>query len=287
MSSSPIEATGWPDRARVLSGAGLAVLSMCCVQFGAALSQSATQTLGALHATAWRLVFAAALLSLWRRPALPRLPGGAWRVLLGLGLAMAGMLGSFFAAILTLPQGLAVAINLLGPLLLAWRTDKGPRRGWWPSLALAGILALARHGERWTADPVGLAWALLGAACWAAYIALLRRAGDLCRGNDGVALALPVAALLALPVCLAGGLPDAGALPRLAGLSLLMPVLPYLLELAALRRMSAASFGVLMSLEPAVAVLAGAALLGQTPGPLQLAGLAMVTAASLGALAES
>ncbi|WP_147297325.1 EamA family transporter [Chromobacterium vaccinii] len=229
----------------------MAVLSMCCVQFGAALSQSATQTLGALHATAWRLVFAAALLSLWRRPALPRLPGGAWRVLLGLGLAMAGMLGSFFAAILTLPQGLAVAINLLGPLLLAWRTDKGPRRGWWPSLALA------RHGERWTADPVGLA------------------------------LALPVAALLALPVCLAGGLPDAGALPRLAGLSLLMPVLPYLLELAALRRMSAASFGVLMSLEPAVAVLAGAALLGQTPGPLQLAGLAMVTAASLGALAES
>ena len=132
MSSSPIEATGWPDRARVLSGAGLAVLSMCCVQFGAALSQSATQTLGALHATAWRLVFAAALLSLWRRPALPRLSGGAWRVLLGLGLAMAGMLGSFFAAILTLPQGLAVAINLLGPLLLAWRTDKGPRRGWWP-----------------------------------------------------------------------------------------------------------------------------------------------------------
>lgn len=270
-----------------MSGAGLAVLSMCCVQFGAAWSQPASQSLGALRATAWRLVFAALLLLLWKRPALPR-RAGAWLSVTLLGAAMAGMLIAFFAAIRTLPQGLAVAINLLGPLLLAWRAGSGPRRSWWPLLALAGILALSRHGERWTVDGAGLSWAVLGAACWAAYIVLLRRVGEQCRGSDGVALALPAAAALASPLCwMAAAWPEAGMLLRLAAWSLLMPVLPYLLELAALRRMSAASFGVLMSLEPAVAVLAGALAQGQSVTPLQLVGLVMVTAASLGALSES
>ncbi|POZ61608.1 EamA family transporter [Chromobacterium alticapitis] len=260
---------------------------MCCVQFGAAWSQPASASLGALRATAWRLVFAALLLLLWKRPALPRLGGGAWSSILLLGAAMAGLLMSFFSATRTLPQGLAVAINLLGPLLLAWWTGSGPRRGWWPLLALTGILALSRHGERWAADAAGLGWAALGAACWAAYIAMLRRVGERCPGGDGVALALPAAALLVSPWCGFAAAPSGAVLLQLAGLSLLMPVLPYLLELAALRRMSTASFGVLMSLEPAVAVLAGALALGQSATPLQLVGLAMVTAASLGALSES
>ncbi|UTH72892.1 DMT family transporter [Chromobacterium sp. IIBBL 290-4] len=287
MNSSPIEAAGWAHRGRSLSGAGLAILSMCCVQFGAALSQALVDRLGVFGATAWRLAIAAVMLSLWRRPKLSRLPRGAWLVTLLLGAAMAGMLMGFFAAIRTLPQGLAAAINLLGPLWLAWRADTRPRRGLWPLLALLGILALARHGERWTVDMAGLAWAAMGAACWAAYIILLRRAGEVCQGCDGVALALPFAGLLAAPFCWLGGAPAPGELAQLAGLSLLMPVLPYLLELAALRRLNPAPFGVLMSLEPAVAVLAGAVLLGQALAPWQLAGLAMVTAASLGAMAET
>ncbi|WP_434628672.1 EamA family transporter [Chromobacterium sp. CV08] len=286
MSSSPTDAAGGKGGAGgTLTGAGLALSSMCCVQFGASLSMPVAQGIGVFRATALRLAFAALILLLWRRPrlfsALRREPA-----LMLLGLAMAGMLLGFFAALRTLPQGLTVAVNLLGPLLLAWREDG--RRWRWPLLALVGILALSRHGERWVADAAGLAWAALSAACWAAYIVLLRRAGRTCGGGDGVALALPVAALAAAPwAWLDGGAwPSAEALLRLAGLSLLMPALPYLLELEALRRMPAFSFGVLMSLEPAIAVLAGACLLGQTPAPLQLAGMSLATAACLGALRE-
>nr|WP_244986088.1 EamA family transporter [Chromobacterium violaceum] len=154
-------------------------------------------------------------------------------------------------------------------------------------LALVGTVLLARREERWLIDVAGLAWAGLSAACWAVYIVLLRRAGEVCRDGDGVALALLVAALAAAPwIWLDGGAwPDASMLLRLAGLSLLMPALPCLLELEALRRMPAASFGVLMSLEPALAVSAGGLLLGQTPAAVQQAGLALVVAASLGALA--
>ncbi|MEO9455827.1 EamA family transporter, partial [Chromobacterium phragmitis] len=134
----------------------------------------------------------------------------------------------------------------------------------------------------------GLAWAVLSAASWAVYIVLLRRAGKICLGGDAVALALPVAALAAMPwIWLEGGpWAEAAMLAQLAGLSLLTPILPYLLELEALRRMPAAPFGVLMSLEPALAVLAGALLLGQTATAAQLTGVALVVAASLGALSR-
>ncbi|MBA8735138.1 EamA family transporter [Chromobacterium violaceum] len=286
--SSPIDATApgmaGRGRSRAWSGAALALASMCCAQFGAALSQPAAQSLGVFRATALKLAFAAAFLWLWRRPPLRRALRGE-PVLLGLGLAMAGLLLGFFAALRTLPQGLTVAITLLGPLALAWGKD---RRRWpWPMLALVGTVLLARREERWLIDVAGLAWAGLSAACWAVYIVLLRRAGEVCRDGDGVALALLVAALAAAPwIWLDGGAwPDASMLLRLAGLSLLMPALPCLLELEALRRMPAASFGVLMSLEPALAVSAGGLLLGQTPAVVQQAGLALVVAASLGALA--
>ncbi|WP_121275531.1 EamA family transporter [Trinickia fusca] len=258
---------------------------MCCVQFGAALSVPAMQSVGLFRGAALRLAFAALILLLWRRPPLATLRREPALILLGM--AMAGMLLGFYAALRTLPQGLVVAISLLGPLLLAWRQD---RRGWkWPVLALLGILALSRHGELWVIDAAGLAWAAVSAGCWAAYIVLLRRAGEACRGEEGVALALLVAALSAAPwAWLEGGAwPDWTILLQVAGLSLLMPALPYLLEQAALRRMPSASFGMLMSVEPAIAVLAGAALLGQTPTWSQLAGTALVIAASLGSLAES
>ncbi|WP_145964402.1 EamA family transporter [Chromobacterium phragmitis] len=263
----------------------MALASMCCAQFGAALSLPAAQEVGSLRATSLRLAFAAALLLAWRRPPLLRaLRGEPW--LAWLGLAMAGMSLGFFAALRTLPQGLAVAVTLLGPLGLAWRDD----RSRWPCplMALAGILLLARGEGRWLIDAAGLAWAVLSAASWAVYIVLLRRAGKICLGGDAVALALPVAALAAMPwIWLEGGpRAEAAMLAQLAGLSLLTPILPYLLELEALRRMPAAPFGVLMSLEPALAVLAGALLLGQTATAAQLTGVALVVAASLGALSR-
>lgn len=154
----------------------------------------------------------------------------------------------------------------------------------WVVLAGAGIALLADGGGA-DLDPVGVLFAAIAGCCWAAYIVLTQRVGQAFAGLGGLALSLTVAAVVAAPVGLAqaaGGLTP-GVVAAAAGLALLLPVIPYALELAALRRLSTRSFGVLMSLEPAIGVLVGLAVLGQGLGPGQLAAVVLVVLASAGA----
>ncbi|WP_080770280.1 EamA family transporter [Chromobacterium subtsugae] len=270
---------------RLLLGVLSGLLSMVCVQLGSAWSVPAMREQGPYALTWLRLCCAALALLAWARPPLWRLLRAHGGQLAALGAAMAGMMLCFFAAIRSMPLGLTVAINFLGPLLVAL-AGAGRRLALaWPPLAFLGVGLLAWHGGQWQGDAAGLAFACGAAVCWGAYILLMKRVGRLGGGLDGLAASMLMAALWCAPFGLAGlhgrPLPD---LPQTAVLALLTPLLPYVLEMLALRRMPAASFGILASLEPAIAALAGWLLLAQPVAPAQLLGVALVVGASLGSL---
>jgi inner membrane transporter RhtA len=200
-----------------------------------------------------------------------------------LGVVTASVTMLFIAAISRLPLGTASALEFLGPLGVAVARGRG--RGLaWPLLAAIGVLLLT---EPWRGeiDPVGVLFALGAAACWAAYILLTQRVGDELSGLRGLSVSMPVAGLVATAV--AGPLvvdrltPDVLLLGL--GLAVLLPVVPFALEMLALRRLTTAAFGTLMSLEPAIALVIGLAVLGQVPGLLPVVGIAFVVAAGIGA----
>jgi inner membrane transporter RhtA len=201
-----------------------------------------------------------------------------------LGAVSAGMTLLFFEAIARIPLATAVACELLGPLTVAVAQRSGPLGLAWPALAGAGVLMVT---QPWlsSADLVGIGYALAAAVCWAGYIVLTARVGDRLSGLAGLAISMPVAALVAAGVAGPHALPrvTAGAVVAAAGLALLLPVLPYALELIALRRLESAAFGTLMSVEPAAALLVGIVVLGQTPQPIQALGVLLVTVAAGGA----
>jgi len=156
----------------------------------------------------------------------------------------------------------------------------------WPLLALTGVLLLARNEEGWIGEPLGVLLAFGSAAGWAAYILMMKKVGRLFQGFEGLSVSLLAAALIATPLGLwqSGGHPPLLQIASCAGLALFVPLLPYGLEMVALRRMPASSFGILMSAEPAVGALAGYVVLAQPMIPMQFVGTALVVSASLGVL---
>jgi inner membrane transporter RhtA len=190
----------------------------------------------------------------------------------------------FMAAIARLPLGVASALEFLGPLGVAVARGRGGQRLLWPGLAAAGVIVLT-HPWQGGASLPGVAFALGAAACWAAYILLTQTVGDEVAGLQGLATSIPVAALVTTVVTGPGIRPALTPHLLLAGLglALLLPVVPFSLEMYALRRLTTAAFGTLMCLEPALAMLAGLVLLGQVPQVWSLAGVALVVTAGLGA----
>lgn len=265
------------------AGASMALASMLCVQLGLATSVGLIDALGPAG-TAWlRLAWAAVLLVLIVRPrpstfSRESLVAGAL-----LGVATGGVTLFFMAAVTRIPLGTASAIEFLGPLGVAVVRTRGLARAW-AVVAAAGVVCLT---QPWTgaADPAGVAFALAAAACWAAYILLTQKVGDTVGGIGGLAISMPVAALVATVV--AGGGLAAHLTPELVlaglGLAILLPVVPFTLELLALRRLTTGSFGTLMALEPAIALVIGFLLLRQAPNLLAVLGIAMVVTAGIGA----
>jgi len=255
------------------------------VQFGSSLAATLFATLGSGGTAFLRLLFAAIVLGLLWRPALR----GRSRQELALagvfGLVLAGMNLTFYAALSRIPLGIAVAIEFVGPLAVALAGSRRPVDLLWVALALAGILALTRvegHGL----SGLGVVFALIAGCMWGTYIVLNARLGRAFEGSTGLALAMLPAAVVALPFgVLAGGthLLEPSSLALGAAVGILSSVIPYSFELEALRRIAPATFGVLMSLEPAVAALAGFLVLGQALGVRALLGIALVVAASIGA----
>ena len=262
----------------------LAVGSMVAAQLAAAVSVSLFDEIGTAG-TAWlRLTFGALILLVFVRP---RLSNWSWphvRTPLLLGVVSGFMTMFFLAAIARLPLGTAIAIDFLGPLSVAVFTSRSRAAIVWPVLALIGVLILT---EPWAGevDPVGIGFAVLAGTMWALYILLMQRVGDRFSGLDGLAVMMPFAAVTAAVV----GVPQAwGHLsPAVLGVGLavafLMPVLVFALEIVALRRLTTAAFGTLMALEPAIGTVIGLVVLTQVPHPLQLAGIALVVVAGVGA----
>ena len=255
------------------------------LQVGAAFAITLFDELGPGGATFLRLAFAAVVLwAIWR----PSLDGDL-RLAAAFGVALGLMNWSIYESIARIPLGVAVTIEFAGPLLVAVLGSRRRLDGVWVALAAAGILLLADPGGG-SIDGLGVLFALLAAACWMAYIHLSQRTGAAFAGGSGLALAMAVGALIVLPAGLIQGEGGLGQ-PELLGAALVVAlassVLPYSLELEALRRLPASVFGVLMSLEPAVAALAGFVVLGQDLGARDLVAIAMVVAASAGAAALS
>ncbi|MGN6244840.1 MAG: EamA family transporter [Motilibacteraceae bacterium] len=257
---------------------------MLSVQLGSALSVGLIDTVGAAG-TAWlRLTFGALVFLVVARPRPSRVRREDLPALLGLGVMTGLMTVSFLAAIERIPLGTSVAIEFLGPLTVAAVRSHTRRALVWPALAFLGVLLLTQpwRGE---VDPAGVGFAAFSAVGWGSYILLTQRIGDRYEGVTGLALTIPVAALTAA----VSGIPQAagrlsvGVVAAAAGLALLLPVLPFTLEMLALRRLTSAAFGTLMALEPGFGTLLGLLLLHQVPAPTQLAGLALVVLAGAAA----
>jgi inner membrane transporter RhtA len=265
------------------TGTSLAIGSMLLVQVGLAISVSLIDDVGAEGAAWLRLAWAGLLVPLLVRPRLRALGRRALLTSAALGLVTAGITMLFMAAIARLPLGTASALEFLGPLGVAVARGRGAAKIW-PVPAALGVLLLT---EPWRggADLVGVAYALAAGACWAAYILLTQRVGDTVSGFAGLAVSMPVAGLVATAVAGPSVLPELTPALLLYGLGLaiVLPVIPFALELLALRRLTTAAFGTLMALEPAIALAIGLILLGQVPTGVAVAGIGFVVAAGIGA----
>src|SRR5680860_100020 len=270
-------------RSGARSGTMMATTSMLCVQLGLAVSVGLIDRMGAEGAAWLRLVWAGALFLVLGRPWRIRVTRSALGASVLPGIATAALTLLFMAAVARLPLGTASALEFLGPLGVAVARGRGARLTW-PLLAAVGVVLLT---EPWsgTADPVGVAFALGAACCWAAYIVLTQRVGDDVAGIAGLSVSMPVAGLVASlavgPSVIGRVTPDLVLIGL--GLAVLLPVVPFTLELLALRRLTTAAFGTLMSLEPAFALLVGLVILGQVPGLLAVLGIGFVVAAGIGA----
>lgn len=274
------------DRRSSLSGAGFALGSMFSVQLGAAVAVPVMALHGSAGITALRLLCAAVVLLVLVRPRLWRFDRRQWWAAILLGLAMAGMTLSFFEAVVRIPLGAATTIDFLGPVSVAAMALRGWPRLALPALAGLGVLATTQSGHGMLLDPVGVAFALASGVGWGCYIVLMRHVGRLFMGHDGLCLSLLAAATVALPAAVL--LDPAGLalaqLPAAAGLALLVPLIPYSLEMMALRRVDMGVFSILMSLEPAIGGALGFAVLDQSLTLQQGFGVAVVVLASAGAV---
>lgn len=268
------------------SAAALVLVGLACQEVGASFAVMLFPETGPLGIVMLRLVFSALLLLLIARPRLRGHTAVAWRSVIGFGVVLAFMNGLFYLALERLPLGVTVTIEVLGPLALSILTATGLARWLWAGLALAGVVALGAGG--WDRlDLLGVVFALGAAVSWALYILASARVGREFPRLDGLALAMAVGAVIVLPF----GIWQAGsALLRVdilalgAAVALLSSTIPYALELVALRRLPASAFAILMSLGPATASVAGFLLLGQHLSWLEIAGIALVIAASIGAV---
>jgi inner membrane transporter RhtA len=260
------------------------VFGIASTQAGAAVAKTLFDDLGPAATAFLRVALAAILLmAIWR----PRIAGRSRSDLAlaaSFGLALAAMNLTFYEAIDRIPLGIAVTIEFAGPLAVAIAGSRRALDVLWVVFAATGILLLARGGG--DVQTAGVLLALLAGVFWAAYILLSARAGRAFPGGSGLALAMVVGGAALVPIGVAGGgahLLDPGLLAAGAGVALLSSAIPYSLELEALRRLPARVFGILMSLEPAMAALAGFLILGEGLRARDLIAIALVATACAGA----
>jgi inner membrane transporter RhtA len=277
------------SRRQRINSTGLVLGGIVSVQCGAAAATTLFDRLGPEGAVLLRTLFAAlALIAIWR-PSMRRHSREEWRLVGLFGFALAAMNLSFYAALDRIPLGIAVTFEFVGPLGVAIAGSRRGRDLAWVALAAAGILLLS-PGLGGSIDALGACFALLAGAFWGAYILLASRLGRVFERGDGLALAMGISTLFLLPSGLVAGgsdLLDPGLAATGVAVAMLSSAIPYSLELEALRRLPQRTFGVLMSLEPAVAALVGLIFLDQGLAGRELVAIALVIAASAGALGSA
>ncbi|MFB1298889.1 DMT family transporter [Mycobacterium sp. pW049] len=270
------------DEAR--AGVLMAIAAQICIQLGLVVAVGLIDTIGS-DGTAWlRLSLAGFVLLVAVRPRPSAFTFRTFGMCVVLGGVTAAISLFFMASLDRLALGTATALEFLGPLMIAVISGSGRHRFLWPALAAIGVVLLSQPFGGGI-DPKGALLAVMAGVCWAIYILLTQRVGDEVAGVNGLAVSMPIAGLVA------SFFVDAKAFSLLTPqvivigliMAMLLPVIPYVLELLALRRLTTATFGILMSLEPAFAVLVGFLLLGQNPGWAGLFGIAAVVAAGVGA----
>jgi inner membrane transporter RhtA len=265
----------------------LVIIAAISVQLGASVATGLFDDFGPINIVALRLIFGAALVVAVRPPGLGSAGQSAWRSALALGVILAVMNTSFYLAISRIPLGVAVTIEFLGPLAAAVLGSRRALDLAWVALAAAGVWLLA--GGRFEADDlVGIAFAAAAGACWFAYILVGGRVARDWPDGRGAGAAMAVSALLIIPVVAVLGDPGAiAASPWILAFGLVIGLLssavPYTFEVAALGRMRPATYGILVSLEPAFGAIAGFVLLAQPLAPAELVAIGLVVAASIGA----
>jgi inner membrane transporter RhtA len=265
-----------------------ATIAMVSFQIGATFAKQLIPTIGAPGTTALRLGLSAVLLVVLQRPWRSMPSRSAWPVVLAYGVSLGAMNSVFYLALGRIPLGIAVAIEFVGPLAVAVLASRGRLDYLWVGLAAIGLallLPMTAGGAR--LDPIGVLYALAAGVGWALYIVFGQKAGQV-HGPTASTWGLIVAALLTVPI----GVADAGArlvdpsiLPFGLGVAIFSSALPYTLEMVALRRLSTKVFGTLMSFEPAIAAIAGVALLHERLTLTQWTAIAAIVLASVGAVA--
>ncbi|MBD1554040.1 threonine/homoserine exporter RhtA [Pseudomonas typographi] len=265
---------------------GLLLIAMASIQFGATLAKGLFPLVGAQGTTTLRLAIAAVLMVLILRPWRLRLGATALKHAALYGLALGGMNFFFYMAVRSVPLGIAVALEFTGPLAVAIASSRKRIDFLWIALAIVGLALLVPLGATQQGiDPIGVYYALGAGVCWALYIVFGQKAGQ-GHGVQMASLGVLFAALVIAPI----GIAHAGSallswalLPAALGVAVLSTALPYSLEMIALTRLPARTFGTLMSLEPAVAALSGLMVLGEHLSPTQWLAIGSIIIASVGA----
>ncbi|WP_062315738.1 EamA family transporter [Demequina maris] len=275
-----------PTDSRLATAAPFLVLvGLLCQEAGAAVAVMVFPQAGPVGMVALRLAFSALVLLVLARRTLRGVTRAHWRLVAGYGLALAAMNVLFYLAIARIPLGIAVTIEVLGPLTLSVVASRSLRGLLWAATAAAGVLLLG--GTAHDLDLLGVAFAAGAALLWAVYILMARAAGAAMPGLTGIALAMSVGAVVTLPAAFAvvgTALLDPAILALGLAVAVLSSAIPYGIEITALRHMRAETFGVLMALAPALAAVTGLVLLGQALTVSVAAGIVLVTVAGVGAV---
>ncbi|MBK5231962.1 MAG: DMT family transporter [Thermoleophilia bacterium] len=277
------------DQSPTPAAVAMVLGSILSIQIGSAIAVDLFSDIGATGVVFMRaLVSAVLLVAIWRPDF--RVPRSDRKVTLLFGIALAGVNLCFYESIDRIPLGTAVTFEFLGPLTVALITSPRRRDWLWAGLAAAGILLLTGGVGGDDLDPVGIAFALVAAFFWGAYIMLGTRLGQQAAGGKGLAVAMTIAAVLTAPTgIIDGGMELLDPTVILIGISvgILSSAIPFSLELEAMRRLPSNVFGVMMSIEPGVAAIVGFLLLDQGVVPIEIVAIGLVVVASAGAIRSS